>query len=121
MRRVNRNLIRIAMADDSGETMVETLVSILISSLALLMLATAIGASVNIVMSSRDRMEQFYNGEGSMIQNAEASSSSSTLNIMLDVALKRDARQNLETTEEVQSYASTDERSGVAMYERSTP
>ncbi len=109
------------VASDSGETMVETLVSILISSLALLMLATAIGTSVNIIMTSRDSMEAFYDGESEMIENAQDSSSGSTLDISMDVALTRDDEGNLEKTESVKSYASTDSKSHVSLYERSTP
>ena len=109
------------VASSSGETWVETLVSVLISSLALLMLATAIGTSVNIVMSSRDRMEEFYGGESEMIKGAQGSSEGSSMDISLDVALTRDDEGDLNNTESVESYKSTDSKSGVTFYERSTP
>lgn len=62
-----------------GETMVETLVSILISALAMTVLATVIGTSVNIVMQSKDHMNEFYKAESSMI--ASASFEKKTLSI----------------------------------------
>lgn len=66
------------LASDSGETIVETLVSVLVSSLALLMLATAIGASVNIVMRSREYMQQFYTAEASMVEKSQKAGSTPT-------------------------------------------
>jgi len=62
--------------------MAETLVSILISSLALLMLATAIGSSVNIVIRSRNYMSDYYEEESSMIGG-----SSTPGTIELDIAM----------------------------------
>lgn len=108
------------VASNSGETLVETLISVLISSLALLMLATAIGASVNIIMRSRDSMQNFYNGEGKMIKSAQGSGSASDLQVTVDVALTRDGDGNLETTESVKNYKSTDSKSDVTFYERGT-
>ena len=43
-----------------GETISETLVSLLISSLALTMLAGAITASANLVEKSRTKMDSYY-------------------------------------------------------------
>lgn len=52
---------------NAGETLVETLVSILISALALLVLATAIGTSVNIVRSSKNKMDGMYASESEFV------------------------------------------------------
>lgn len=67
-----------------GETMVETLVSILISALAMTVLATVIGTSVNIVMKSKDHMNEFYEAESDMI----ASESSVQQKISVEVPLE---------------------------------
>ena len=59
------------LESSSGETMVETLVSVLISALALMLLSTAIGSSVNIVLSSREHMEKRYTDESAMVAGGE--------------------------------------------------
>lgn len=103
--------IAVKLRNESGETLVETLVSVLISAIALLMLATAIGTAVNIIMSSRDKMEGFYTDESSML----ASTSSSTLTLNLGVALKDDSG-NASTTKDVKVYRSTNEDSNIVLY-----
>ncbi|MBO7675098.1 MAG: hypothetical protein J6S63_08830 [Atopobiaceae bacterium] len=57
----------------SGETMVETLVSILISSLALLMLATAIGSSINVILTSTRHIETFYSDQSALVASTNVS------------------------------------------------
>lgn len=47
-------------ASQQGETLVETLVSLLIGGLALLMMAVAISAAVNMVSDSGDSMADYY-------------------------------------------------------------
>lgn len=59
-----------------GETMVETLVSVLISALALMLLATAIGTSVNIVKTSRINMTDYYKNESDAVNDSQDTSSS---------------------------------------------
>lgn len=44
----------------SGETIGETLVALLISSLALVMLASMISATVNLVSKSQTKMDDYY-------------------------------------------------------------
>lgn len=73
-----------------GETIVETLVSILISSLALLMLATAIGSSVKIIMTSTHHMESFYNGQSTLVATANTATANGTKKtVILDVPLNK--------------------------------
>lgn len=48
------------ISDNSGETLGETLVSLLISALALVMLAGAISAASGIILRSRDRINNYY-------------------------------------------------------------
>ena len=44
----------------AGESIGETLLSLLIAALALVMLAGAISASSNVITSSRDKLEKYY-------------------------------------------------------------
>ena len=67
--------LRAKVQNDSGETIAETLVSILISALALLLLATAIGTSANIVKSSRDKMDAMYAEESQLVSASLVSAS----------------------------------------------
>lgn len=55
---------------ESGETIVETMVSVLITSLALLLLATAIGSSIRIIQQSKMSMETRYTEETSMVEGS---------------------------------------------------
>lgn len=74
------------LESSSGETMVETLVSVLISALALMLLSTAIGSSVNIVLSSREHMEERYNYESAMVSGSPMAGSPKKITV--DVPLK---------------------------------
>ena len=50
----------------AGETIAETLVALLISSLALLMLAGAVSSAVRIVLRSEDKLETYYEKDESV-------------------------------------------------------
>jgi len=63
----------------SGESISETLVALLISALALVMLAGVIASSARIVTKSRDSMKTYYNNCNQMVlMSAGAGSSGST-------------------------------------------
>ena len=56
-----------------GESIGETLVALLITALALMMLAGAIGSAAKIVTRNKAAMEEYYVGEnGSASQQSEA-------------------------------------------------
>ena len=56
-----------------GETIGETLVALLISALALMMLAGAVGSAAKIVTRNKAAMEVYYvGGDGSASQQANA-------------------------------------------------
>ena len=93
----------------SGETMVETLVSILISALALLVLATVISTSVRLVDNSRKHMNEFYEAESNL---PDATPSTETLT--LGIPLKTGENANDVT---VDVYSSN--KTNVVYYERS--
>ena len=58
MMMVNRILVKVRVR--SGETISETLVALLISSLALVMLASMINSTVNLVSTSKKKMNEYY-------------------------------------------------------------
>ena len=91
--------LRKKLKSASGETMVETLISILISALALLLLSTAIGTSVNIVRSSKAHMESYYDNESAGVGHATGNSG----NVDLDVRLSAS-----ESSVSVSEYGSPD-------------
>lgn len=72
---------------ESGETIVETMVSVLITSLALLLLATAIGSSIRIIRQSKTSMEARYTEESSMVERSESVTDGSTGSYSADVPL----------------------------------
>ena len=50
------------LLDHTGESIAETLVALLISALALVMLAAIITSSSNIIKRSRSKLDTYYNG-----------------------------------------------------------
>ncbi|MBR1560668.1 MAG: hypothetical protein IJ646_10560 [Clostridia bacterium] len=50
----------------AGESIGETLVSLLISALALMMLAGAISAAMRVVTTSNDKMTTYYQGDNTL-------------------------------------------------------
>lgn len=64
-----------------GESIAEVLVALLISSLALVMLATMIGASSRMTIRSRGMLESYYADNDALEKRAELSSLTGTLSI----------------------------------------
>ena len=62
------------LASERGETLVEVLIAILVSSLGMLMLANAIGASANIVRTGREATDAQYEAETKLADPASGSS-----------------------------------------------
>ena len=48
------------LSDQAGETIAETLVALLIASLALMMLAGAVSSAMNVVTRSKNAMDEYY-------------------------------------------------------------
>ena len=57
----------------AGETIGETLVALLISSLALLMLAGAVSAASRAVQQSKTKIEEYYSADKGMAEQSSAS------------------------------------------------
>ena len=64
----------------SGETIAETLVALLISSIALMMLASMISATANLVTKSETKMGEYYT-ENAKLENSETSAKTRTISI----------------------------------------
>ena len=76
--------IRVRIQNNAGETLAEPLVSVLVSSLALLLLATAIGTTVNIIMSSRGKMTEIYENESTAVNSSSAGSGTVDFGISIE-------------------------------------
>lgn len=67
--------IRARLRGDRGETITEVLVAIVISGLAILMLATAIASAVNVNNASRDAMNRYYAANNNAVLGDTATAS----------------------------------------------
>lgn len=63
--------LRMRVSSSRGETLVETLLAILVSSLAMVMMAHAISATVGITNRSREASKQYYKAENSLLSGGE--------------------------------------------------
>lgn len=71
------------LRSQKGETIAEVLIAMLISALALTMLAVMISSTLSMVSRSKDKMDEYYRGsavleiqeapEGSTVENADVS------------------------------------------------
>lgn len=61
----------------AGESIAETLIGLLIASLALVMLAGAIATATRLVLTSKDKMDRYYLADGAMASHDGASTRSS--------------------------------------------
>jgi len=111
MRTIRRVAHRVLLA--RGETMVETLVSILISSLALLMLATAIGSSVKVIMSSTRYMEAFYTDQSELVKST-CSYKDDTATVSFGVPLNKTDGESISV-----DLFKNDEDESIILYKRS--
>ncbi len=59
-----------------GETIGETLVALLIASLALLMLAGAVSAAWNVIMKSENTINKYYDQDKDLVRQADTSGNS---------------------------------------------
>lgn len=56
------------LREKAGESIGETLVALLISSLALLMLAGAISAASQVITRSKDKVDKYYEEDGNLVK-----------------------------------------------------
>ena len=80
-----------------GETLTETLVALLISSLALLMLAGAVTSATRVVTRSKDKMNEYYAADAGLANRTAAGRT-------LNVELKDNADTSMSLTFQARSY-----------------
>ncbi len=81
--------IRNKLNSQSGETIGETLVATLIAALALVMLAGAVSSGSNIILESKDKMNEYYDAINDISSGVGTSTS-------LTVSLKQKEEVGLE-------------------------
>ncbi len=70
--------LRAKLFGQTGETLTESLVSLLISSLSILMLATAISAAFGMINASRTKLSTYYQKNNDVVAEASSGSSGAT-------------------------------------------
>lgn len=76
-----KRLINSKLSSTAGESLAETLVSLLISALALVMLAGVITASTRIVSNSRDKLNRYYDSNEKLALMNDADGKAGTISI----------------------------------------
>lgn len=76
------------LQSQAGETLVETLVAILISALSLVLLASAITSSSNMIRTSNDKLDKYYTENNRLVQR---SASDGDVGITLTVSADGDS------------------------------
>lgn len=78
------NAVKNKLKSQTGESITETLVALLISALALTMLAGAVGATERIIQSSEKKMEKYYKANNTAIeQTAQKKGTDGTISLTL--------------------------------------
>ena len=76
-----RKLLKEKLNSRKGESIGEVLVALLISALALVMLASMITASTRMIQSSRDKLNEYYLANNTLTDRPETGSGSGTVTI----------------------------------------
>lgn len=84
------------VVDNRGETITETLVSLLIGGLALLMLAVVISATVRMLSSSEDAMNDYYESSNALATSPSVDASGTAVLKLGDVEVKTATDQDSE-------------------------
>ncbi|MBR2547688.1 MAG: hypothetical protein IKF07_05820 [Eubacterium sp.] len=79
--RTTKEMIKRKLHSRRGETIAETLISMLIAALALTMLAGAIAFSFNMIQESRKNLAAYYENSNKMATFPDGSTSSGTVTI----------------------------------------
>ncbi len=85
------NALRRKLRSKRGETIGETLVALLISALALVMLAGAISSTANMINASDKKMGEYYSGDAAL---AEHSGGDPSGNMVVTIQSDSDANIN---------------------------
>lgn len=65
-----KHRIKKKLVSQAGESIGETLVALLISALALVMLAGAVSAGMRVVTNSKDKMDEYYKVNNAVVARA---------------------------------------------------
>ena len=84
----------------AGETITEVLVSLLISVVALVMLAGMISAAARLIKTSEAKMETYYGANNALVSAPSGSASDATMTI-------RNSDDSINMTVAIQYYANT--------------
>jgi len=71
-----KSLLR-KIRSQSGESIAEVLVSLLIAALAMLLLAGMINASSNLISKSRSKMQEYYEANNAIVQQSSSGTTGS--------------------------------------------
>lgn len=78
------------LRSQSGESIAETLIALLISSLALVMLAGAVGSASRVITTSNAKMAEYYSMDNKLAeQKAEKADGSVTVSIEGNYSIKQ--------------------------------
>lgn len=72
------------LRSNAGESIAETLIALLISALALVMLAGAISATANMITKSDKQMGKYYTGDDNLVQQTTPGGEALTVTITGD-------------------------------------
>lgn len=76
---MEKDFIGDKLASQSGESIAETLVALLIASLALVMLAGAMSSSVDIVTGSKNKLDNYYKGTEDLFNDGDSNTGTVTI------------------------------------------
>lgn len=78
MKKLGQSVLK-KLRSKAGESISETLVSLLIASLALVMLAGAVSSATGMITRSREKLEKYYDNNDKLVTVSESSPSQITI------------------------------------------
>ena len=79
------------LRDHSGETIAETLIALLVSALALVMLAGAIGTAARVVTTSENTMQAYYLANNNLATPGDSGTDIGPATIKIDKKIANEA------------------------------
>ena len=109
-----RNRINKKLRSSAGESLSETLVSLLISALALAMLAGAITAASHMITSSRDKLRTYYAAK----ENVETRGATTGSNLNVTIKENKTNGATIQSNISVGQYSVTAFRKNIVAYKK---
>lgn len=109
-----------------GETLIEALVAILVSSVGMLMLATAISSGLNIINTSKNAINTYYVSQDDLVNRRESTegSNGTVAKDNIDISITATIKDKTISTDSISvpEYHYTFANRRIALYEKvSTP